>query len=131
MVSHGLDSSGPQPFLDWAMPPRSYSAVSLTTTTGARLKPSCRWQDAPGGCSGLLNRASRFFPILQALQSVLKTGGTLLEVGSGSLGIGEYWHGPFVGCDLSFASRPVRNMQAVRCVGQQLPFRSGSFDAVV
>jgi hypothetical protein len=58
-------------------------------------------------------------------------GGRLLEVGSGSLGLGEYWDVPFVGCDVIFHSRPAKNMRAVRCSGHQLPFRDHSFDAVV
>jgi hypothetical protein len=79
----------------------------------------------------LLNRAARFFPILRELKYQLPTGGTLLELGSGSLGLGEFWTGPFVGCDVIFSSRPVKNMRAVRCSGHQLPFEDGAFDAVV
>jgi len=79
----------------------------------------------------LLNRASRFFPILRALRSVLATGGSLLEIGSGSLGLGEYWPGVFVGCDVAFAAHPVKNMRAVCCSGHRLPFQDRSFDAVV
>jgi hypothetical protein len=79
----------------------------------------------------LLNRAARFFPILRVLRSRLSVGGTLLEVGSGSLGLGEYWAGRFVGCDVKFSSRPVKNMLAVVCSGHQLPFPDVAFDAVV
>ncbi len=79
----------------------------------------------------MLNRAARFFPILRELKYQLPTGGALLEVGSGSLGLGEFWTGPFVGCDTTFSSRPVKNMRAVRCSGQQLPFEDGAFDAVI
>ena len=79
----------------------------------------------------MLNRAARFFPILRELKSRLPIGGALLEVGSGSLGLGEFWTGPFVGCDVTFSSRPMKNMRAVRCSGHQLPFEDGAFDAVV
>jgi hypothetical protein len=79
----------------------------------------------------LLNRAARFFPILRQLSLPLLRGSRMLEVGSGSLGLGEFWSGPFVGCDVTFPSRPVANMKAVRCSGHQLPFRDNSFDAVV
>ena len=79
----------------------------------------------------MLNRAARFFPILRELKYQLPAGGALLEVGSGSLGLGEFWSGPFVGCDVTFASRPVKNMRAVRCSGERLPFEDSAFDAVV
>jgi hypothetical protein len=79
----------------------------------------------------LLNRAARFFPILRELRSILSAGDTVLEVGSGSLGLGEFWKQPFVGCDVSFPARPVKNMLAVRCSGHQLPFPDEAFDAVV
>lgn len=79
----------------------------------------------------MLNRAARFFPILRELKPQLVTGDTLLEVGSGHLGVGEFWSGPFVGCDVTFSWRPLPNMRAVRCFGHQLPFKDGAFDAVV
>jgi hypothetical protein len=79
----------------------------------------------------LLNRAARFFPILRELRAKLPPGGTLLEVGSGAAGLGEFWTGSFVGCDIAFGGRPVENMQAVRCSGHQLPFANDGFDAVV
>ena len=79
----------------------------------------------------MLNRAARFFPILRQLKPQLPNGDSLLEVGSGSLGLGEFWKGPFVGCDVTFPSRPVKNMRAVRASGHQLPFKDGSFDAIV
>lgn len=79
----------------------------------------------------MLNRAARFFPILQQLKDHLPNGGSLLEVGSGALGLGEFWRGSFVGCDLVFSSRPVSHMHAVVCAGHQLPFNDRAFDAVV
>jgi hypothetical protein len=79
----------------------------------------------------LLNRAARFFPILKELKSHLPAGGAVLEVGSGSMGLGEFWSEPFVGCDLMFSSRPVANMRAVQCSAYQLPFRDRAFDAVL
>ena len=79
----------------------------------------------------MLNRAARFFPILQELKPHLPSGGSLVELGSGSLGLGEFWAGPFVGCDITFSSRPAKNMRAVLCSGYQLPFKDHAFDAVV
>ena len=79
----------------------------------------------------MLNRAARFFPILREVESLVPAGAAVLEVGSGSLGLGEFWPGRFVGCDVSFSSRPVDNMRAVRCSGHELPFQDCAFDAVV
>ncbi|MGA7822546.1 MAG: class I SAM-dependent methyltransferase [Candidatus Sulfotelmatobacter sp.] len=79
----------------------------------------------------MLNRAARFFPILRELRRRLPSGGIVLEVGSGSLGLGEFWTGDFVGCDVAFSSRPAQNMRAVQCSGHELPFRDACFDAVV
>ena len=79
----------------------------------------------------MLNRAARFFPILQELKRQLPAEGELLEVGSGSLGLGEFWNRTFVGCDVSFTTRPVNHMRAVACSGVQLPFGDRTFDAVV
>lgn len=79
----------------------------------------------------MLNRAARFFPILRALRSKLAPGDSLLEVGSGSIGVGEFWNRNFIGCDVAFPSPPARNMLAVRCSGHQLPFADDSFDGVV
>ena len=73
----------------------------------------------------MLNRAARFFPILRELRPKLPTGGSLLELGSGSLGLGEFWRGTFVGCDVTFLARPVKDMRAVRASGHQLPFGDG------
>lgn len=79
----------------------------------------------------MLNRAARFFPILQELKRQFPAEGELLEVGSGSLGLGEFWNRSFVGCDVNFPVRPVNHMRAVACSGVQLPFADRTFDAVV
>jgi Methyltransferase domain len=81
----------------------------------------------------LLNRAARYFPILREIRELvdLQNGVRVLEVGSGSLGLGEFWRHPFVGCDVSFAELPHAPMRAVRCSGSQLPFADQFFDVVV
>jgi hypothetical protein len=80
----------------------------------------------------LLNRAARYFPILREIKRLLDVEGVrVLEVGSGSLGLGEFWGHPFVGCDLNFPSRPHASMRAVQCSGTRLPFVDKCFDVVV
>lgn len=83
------------------------------------------------GLAGLLNRAARFFPILKELKKLLSRESSLLEVGSGPLGLGEFWKKSFVGCDVIFPFPPIAHMRAVRSSGHELPFAARSFDAVV
>ena len=61
----------------------------------------------------------------------LRSGVRVLEVGSGSIGVGEFWKHAFVGCDVSFPGPPHVPMRAVRCSGSQLPFADQFFDVVV
>lgn len=61
----------------------------------------------------------------------MENGCRVLEIGSGAIGLGEFWGHPFVGCDVNFAEKPRPPMQAVRCSGSRLPFADQSFDAVV
>jgi hypothetical protein len=81
----------------------------------------------------LLNRAARYFPILREIGQLvdLNNGCRVLEVGSGSIGLGEFWAHEFVGCDLLFPGKPRAHMRAVRCSGARLPFADEYFDVVV
>jgi hypothetical protein len=79
----------------------------------------------------LLNHAARYFPILEALKKHLPPDGTVLEIGSGSVGIGEYWSHPFVGSDLSFPYPPKPPLLAVIGSADALPFPDQSFDASI
>ena len=79
----------------------------------------------------MLNWAARYYPILRVLKQQLAETDSLLEVGSGSVGIGMFYHGRFVGCDINFPSPPNAPMLPVVASATTLPFGDGSFDAVV
>ncbi|MHC4471509.1 MAG: class I SAM-dependent methyltransferase [Planctomycetota bacterium] len=64
--------------------------------------------------------------------------GSILEVGSGSTGLGRYFRGVrFTGVDLEFTDygavrgRRAEGMTAVRADARRLPFRNGAFDLVL
>jgi hypothetical protein len=79
----------------------------------------------------MLNWAARYYPILRVLKQQLGEVESLLEVGSGSIGIGKFRSSPFVGSDVSFPIRPVSPMLPVIADGTKLPFGDRRFDAVV
>ncbi len=79
----------------------------------------------------MLNRAARYFPLLEELQEYLDGKHRVLEIGSGSLGIGQFYRHSFVGCDISFQTKPHKPMLPVVASATQLPFPSMSFDIVI
>ena len=79
----------------------------------------------------MLNWAARYFPILRVLRQRLGKIDSLLEIGSGSVGIGRFYRAPFVGCDVNFEFEPEAPMRAVIASATDLPFDDRSFDAVV
>jgi SAM-dependent methyltransferase len=79
----------------------------------------------------MLNWAARYFPILRALKQRLAETDSLLEIGSGPVGIGMFSRAPFVGCDVNFLVRPKTPMLPVVATATTLPFGDRSFDAVV
>jgi hypothetical protein len=79
----------------------------------------------------VLNWAVRYYPILRALKPHLSETSALLEIGSGSIGIGKFRRAPFVGCDIKFQGRPKAPMLPVLASGTSLPFGDRCFDAVV
>jgi hypothetical protein len=80
----------------------------------------------------MLNWAARYYPILRTLKlHGLLEQGSLLEIGSGSTGIGRFRKVPFVGCDLSFPIPPEWPMMPLTASAAQLPMRDRQFDVVV
>jgi len=80
----------------------------------------------------VLNWAVRYYPIVRILESegLLKKG-SLLEIGSGPIGIGLFRKVPFIGCDLSFGFEPKPPMFPMKASATELPFGNHIFDAVL
>lgn len=83
----------------------------------------------------MLNQLLRYLP---ALDSIMKHNyKKILEVGSGSKGIGKYITIPFVGCDLSYADYNIRdlpiesNLIPVKGSAEYLPLKDNSFEIVI
>lgn len=75
-----------------------------------------------------LNWLARYRPIVKQLA---RMEGAVLEVGSGAVGIGLLYDGPFVGCDVTFERRTVPQMSAVIGSALHLPFADCEFGVVV
>ena len=56
---------------------------------------------------------------------------SLLEVGSGPVGIGFFRKVPFVGCDVTFSSEPHWPMTPVKGSATALPFKDQEFEVVI
>jgi len=80
----------------------------------------------------LLNQAARYFPILRILREQnLATSDSVLEIGSGPVGLGQFRKIRFVGCDLSFLIQPQSPMVPLIASAAALPFHESSFDVVI
>jgi SAM-dependent methyltransferase len=79
----------------------------------------------------MLNWAARYYPILRVLKQESAENTSLLEIGSGPVGIGKFYRARFVGCDIGFPFRPRGPMLPLIASGTVLPFADQSFDAVV
>ncbi len=78
----------------------------------------------------MLNHWIRYFPVLHLLRGFPDM--SVLEVGSGNTGVGEFVPKRFVGCDIAFDGGDKGNwIVPIVASGTQLPFREGSFKAVI
>lgn len=76
----------------------------------------------------MFDRLIRYLPVLDYIKN--RKPSRILEVGSNSKGIGEFYSGSFTGLDLDFPEKPVSNMEAVKGSVVKLPFPDASFDLV-
>ncbi len=80
----------------------------------------------------MLNWAARYYPIVRILKAHgLFESGTVLEIGSGPVGLGLFRKVPFVGCDISFPFEPVWPMTPMIASATQLPLKDNEFDVVL
>jgi Methyltransferase domain len=79
----------------------------------------------------MLNRAARYFPILREIKKHLQVSDSILEIGSGPYGLGQFYARSFIGCDVSFFAQPTTPMSPVLATATQLPFGNRSCDAVI
>lgn len=73
--------------------------------------------------------ALRYLPIVDDLQKLPK--GTILDVGSGSLGITPYLKRNVTGVDVTFRPPYSKLLQRVKGTATKLPFKTQSFDYVL
>lgn len=80
----------------------------------------------------MLNWAARYYPIIRVLKAHgLFERASLLEIGSGPIGIGRFRKVPFVGCDISFPVPAEWPMTPVTGSAAELPMADNEFDVVV
>jgi hypothetical protein len=80
----------------------------------------------------MLNWAARYYPIVRILKANgLFENGSVLEIGSGPIGLGRFRKVPFVGCDISFPYEPVWPMTPMIASAAQLPLKDNEFDVVL
>ncbi len=72
----------------------------------------------------------RYLPFLNEIKSLPVTA-SILEVGSGPVGISRYTKRPIVGVDINTQGPHFKNMKKVYGNAWELPFESGSFDCVI
>jgi SAM-dependent methyltransferase len=77
-----------------------------------------------------LNWLVRYQPAIACLQTSSRPQ-SVLEVGSGAVGLACLYPQPFVGCDVFFACPPHPLLQPVIGSATQLPFPDGSFSTIV
>jgi hypothetical protein len=78
----------------------------------------------------MLNRLARYYPVLKFYKSSTLPH-TILEIGSGALGIGEFLAVSFIGVDIKFSPPFSAGNVPVYAAGSALPFRDNTFYSVL
>ena len=73
--------------------------------------------------------ALRYLPAVECIKKERVE--TILEVGSGSLGIAPYINQSVTGLDIDFTGPSIENLTPVKGSIEKLPFKNNSFDAVL
>ena len=83
----------------------------------------------------LLDPQLRYAPAVAILQTDLRRPRQILDVGSGNASLAYFLHEPVVGVDIDFSAVErdfyAAKLLAIRASATKLPFRDGSFEAVV
>lgn len=106
--------------------------LSLRARATAALKRVMAWRVAFSTKSvGALDVSLRYHPIIGGIAARGLRDATVLEIGSGSKGIGPFLGRRFVGVDASLVSPLSPLLAPVLAHGDALPFRDRSFDVTV
>lgn len=71
----------------------------------------------------------RYLSVVERIEALKPK--SILEVGCGALGIGEFTNTPFTGCDIVFGRERVPSMMRVMGSASLLPFVNGSYEVVI
>lgn len=75
--------------------------------------------------------ALRYLPLVKFIKKIDIKNPTILEVGSGSLGIGPYLKRAFTGVDVNFSGPSWKQLKKIKGQAEKLPFSYCSFDVVI
>lgn len=81
-----------------------------------------------------IDAAVRYYPVVEFLKRENREGKTVLEVGSGTKGLAEYYTGKVVGVDSDFSKTEgdrLKNITLVEAAITKIPFKDGIFKYVV